>query len=286
MAGNAPGYEGLMTVEEGTISFLKNKDDLVGRAVGTIGGVRGCFFMNDSSRNGLVRLKPISLPHLVNAEYTIHIVYATFYTRDEKSDYYQQHGDARRFRLSAYSSVEDQLPTRLHLVNSECMEIGVYVRVMKPRVTAGDLYTRPETPHSIVFNVEGVKFYADKTHLMAISPFFTALLSDQSKFLESEQGEITLRQTDPAAFNDFLHAIARVDRVLPNPTNVLTLTELADRYDVAQLREDCGRHLRHCPEIPLATRLQVAKMHRLDEALQCMCVEATPSILRQAFLES
>lgn len=68
-------------------------------------------------------------------------------------------------------------------------------------------------------------------------------------------------------------------------SNVSSLAELAYRYGVEQLRADCERHLRYCPDILFAMRLQLAHRFHLDAAKEQLCEEAPRDAL-EAFIRS
>jgi len=57
------------------------------------------------------------------------------------------------------------------------------------------------------------------------------------------------------------------ERVPPNPTNVIALTILADKYDVRSLMIDCERSLKFAYEIPVIDRLVLADRLQLKSVL-------------------
>ncbi|KAI1707851.1 BTB/POZ domain-containing protein [Ditylenchus destructor] len=93
----------------------------------------------------------------------------------------------------------------------------------------------------VTFLVKSVPIFGDRNYLAGISPVFDRMFN--GKFAEANQQEIELGDIKPDSFNDFLMAIWRIP-VMPNSSNVVELLELADRFDVASLGDNCEKHLK------------------------------------------
>uniref|UniRef100_A0A915EFZ5 BTB domain-containing protein n=1 Tax=Ditylenchus dipsaci TaxID=166011 RepID=A0A915EFZ5_9BILA len=132
-----------------------------------------------------------------------------------------------------------------------------------------ELVTNP-----VVFVVQGVKIRDDRSYLSRISPVFSKMF--QGQFMESKQQEIKMQDIGSAKeFTQFLSAIS-TERVMggemgrclnfprAEPSNVVYLLKMADRFDVQFLIKACERHLMTCHEIPIIDRLVLADKFNLS----------------------
>jgi hypothetical protein len=140
-----------------------------------------------------------------------------------------------------------------------CVQIGVRVRLLEKRTKAKDLFDGTLYPSDVALVVEGERFPVNKGYLSVISPVFATMFS--SDFIERDAAEIPIEDTTAADFHDFLNAIYPT-RTAPNPSNVLSLLTLADRFQVDNLTDKCARRLMSCDEIAPMVKLLYAE--RLD----------------------
>jgi len=132
------------------------------------------------------------------------------------------------------------------------------IRVMKKRDPSETSPVDQSSPSKVIFKVDEHEFYFEKELLCDLSPVFKAMLND-SHSTESATQEIKPTEGTPAEIKAFLQAMLPGDqRVPPNPTNVMALTILADKYDVPTLLAECERSLKFAYEIPVIDRLVLA----------------------------
>jgi len=142
---------------------------------------------------------------------------------------------------------------------------SVIVRVLKKRFLPLDHFMAFEEEYIepyVVLKVGGKSFYVDKIYVSSISPFFDQMF--HGGFSESRKKEAELSKLDSNTFRDFLFATMSDNRVLPNPANVKALIELADKYNVKRLMDDCERHLK-CSGLPASQILLLADKHNLKD---------------------
>ncbi|KAI1695776.1 BTB/POZ domain-containing protein [Ditylenchus destructor] len=113
----------------------------------------------------------------------------------------------------------------------------------------------------VTFLVKSVPILGDRKYLAEISPVFDKMLN--GKFAEANQQEIELKDINPDSFKDFLMATWRKP-IMPTSANIVELLKLADRFDVASLRDNCENHLKVSTEIPLIDRLILSQNYRLE----------------------
>ncbi|KAI1691661.1 hypothetical protein Ddc_24091 [Ditylenchus destructor] len=70
--------------------------------------------------------------------------------------------------------------------------------------------------------------------------------------------------------------------IVPNPSNVVALLELAHQYDIPFLMRNCEDHLMQCYEISIIDRLLLARKYDLN-ALELRIMER--GLSKQHFLE-
>ncbi|KAI1695850.1 BTB/POZ domain-containing protein [Ditylenchus destructor] len=130
----------------------------------------------------------------------------------------------------------------------------------------------------VTFLVKSVPIFGDRNYLAEISPVFDRMFN--GKFAEANQQEIELGDIKPDSFNDFLMAIWRKP-VMPNSTNVVELLELADRFDVASLRDNCEKHLKVSTEMELVDKLILSQNYRLESLQDFLVNQITAEIWLQ-----
>ncbi|KAI1707858.1 BTB/POZ domain-containing protein [Ditylenchus destructor] len=130
----------------------------------------------------------------------------------------------------------------------------------------------------VTFLVQSVPIFGDRNYLAEISPVFDRMFN--GKFAEANQQEIELGDIKPDTFNDFLMAIWRKP-VLPNSSNVFELLELADRFDVASLRENCERHLKISSEMKPVDKLILSQNYHLKNLQDFLVNQITAEVWLQ-----
>ncbi|KAI1707857.1 BTB/POZ domain-containing protein [Ditylenchus destructor] len=130
--------------------------------------------------------------------------------------------------------VTRNIPYSYHEVNS------AIVRVFAKKEDVLEDFNK-HSAKDVTFLVKNVPIFGDRNYLAEISPVFDRMFN--GKFAEANQQEIELGDIKPDSFNDFLMAIWR-NPVMLNSANVVDLLELADRFDVASLRDNCEKHLK------------------------------------------
>ncbi|KAI1699708.1 BTB/POZ domain-containing protein [Ditylenchus destructor] len=122
----------------------------------------------------------------------------------------------------------------------------------------------------VTFVVNGEKCAGDRQYLSAISPVFKQILAlrwrkqDKRMLQDHAQDEITLEGVESAdELKDLFLAISPL-RVQPNPTNVVSLLQLADYYDIPFLMRSCAECLKQCSEIPAVDRFLLAMKYNLS----------------------
>uniref|UniRef100_A0A914HUC8 cytidine deaminase n=1 Tax=Globodera rostochiensis TaxID=31243 RepID=A0A914HUC8_GLORO len=106
------------------------------------------------------------------------------------------------------------------------------------------------------------QFTVSKHYLMSVSPVFHKMFSVD--MLERAQGEVNLEETNAEEFSAFLEAISP-KLAHPNPSTVMGLLKLADRFQVDSLRNRCEVHLINCVEMSLIERLLCSEVYRLEK---------------------
>ncbi|KAI1707855.1 BTB/POZ domain-containing protein [Ditylenchus destructor] len=130
----------------------------------------------------------------------------------------------------------------------------------------------------VTFLVKSVPIFGDRNYLSEISPVFDRMFN--GKFAEANQQEIELGDVKPNSFNDFLMAIWRKP-VMPNSANVVELLELADRFDVASLRDNCEKHLRISSEMELVDQLILSQNYHLKSLQDFLVNQITAEVWLQ-----
>ncbi|KAI1730087.1 BTB/POZ domain-containing protein [Ditylenchus destructor] len=114
----------------------------------------------------------------------------------------------------------------------------------------------------VVFVVNGNRYPGDRGLLANVSPVFNRMFNGQ--FAEAYKDEINIGGVELADhFQDFLLYIYSEGICKPNPSNVMSLLELADRFDIRELVADCEKHMSSCCEIPPIDRLELCCRHGL-----------------------
>ncbi|KAI1707854.1 BTB/POZ domain-containing protein [Ditylenchus destructor] len=130
----------------------------------------------------------------------------------------------------------------------------------------------------VTFLVKSVPIFGDRNYLAEISPVFDRMFN--GKFAEANQQEIELGDIKPDTFNDFLMAIWRKP-VMPNSANVVELLELADRFDVASLRDYCERQLKISSEMEPVDKLILSQNYRLESLQDFLVNQITAEVWLQ-----
>ncbi|KAI1707420.1 BTB/POZ domain-containing protein [Ditylenchus destructor] len=152
------------------------------------------------------------------------------------------------------------------------VEDNVVVRILQPR-SAVMAEFQASWASDVDFEINGSIVKGDRKYLSAISRPFDNMLN--GKFVEGKQSKISLNPgTTAQQFQDFFMAISTT-KVKPNPSNVTALLELARFYDIKMLTSECVEHLKHCRELSIIKRLEIAEEHELNSLKSCL-VETTP----------
>ncbi|KAI1707848.1 BTB/POZ domain-containing protein [Ditylenchus destructor] len=130
----------------------------------------------------------------------------------------------------------------------------------------------------VTFLVKSVPIFGDRNYLAEISPVFDRMFN--GKFAEANQQEIELGDIKPDSFNDFLMAVWRKP-IMPNSSNVVELLELADRFDVASLRDNCEKHLKISSKMELVDKLILSQNYRLESLQDFLVNQITAEIWLQ-----
>ncbi|KAI1694057.1 BTB/POZ domain-containing protein [Ditylenchus destructor] len=130
----------------------------------------------------------------------------------------------------------------------------------------------------VTFLVKSVPIFGDRNYLAGISPVFDRMFN--GKFAEANQQEIELGDIKPDSFNDFLMAIWRIP-VMPSSANVVELLELADRFDVASLRDNCEKHLKISSKMELVDKLILSQNYRLESLQDFLINQITAEVWLQ-----
>ncbi|KAI1701717.1 BTB/POZ domain-containing protein [Ditylenchus destructor] len=130
----------------------------------------------------------------------------------------------------------------------------------------------------VTFLVQSVPIFGDRNYLAGISPVFDRMFN--GKFAEANQQEIELGDIKPDSFNDFLMAIWKKP-VMPSSANVVELLELADRFDVASLRDNCEKHLKISSKMELVDRLILSQNYRLESLQDFLVNQITAEVWLQ-----
>ncbi|KAI1712083.1 BTB/POZ domain-containing protein [Ditylenchus destructor] len=130
----------------------------------------------------------------------------------------------------------------------------------------------------VTFLVERVPIFGDRKYLAEISPVFDRMLN--GKFAEAKQQEIELKDIKPDSFKDFLMAVWKTP-IMPTSANVLELLELADRFDIASLRDNCGYHLKVSTEMPIIDRLILSQNYSLENLQKFLVNQITAKVWLQ-----
>lgn len=114
-----------------------------------------------------------------------------------------------------------------------------------------------------VLIVNGREFPVNTTCLSWISPVFAAMF--QSDMVERRNNKIEIKDVPSAEhFGDFLAALSATKYRHPNPSNVFTIAELANRFQIPSLISVCENHLFNCLEIQIEKRIIFAVVHGLN----------------------
>lgn len=117
----------------------------------------------------------------------------------------------------------------------------------------------------IVLAVGDQKFEAHKSILMARSPVFLAMFTNNMK--ESRESEITIPDIEPHIFKKILYSIY-TDEVTELDENAEDLLEAADRFQLLSLKEMCEKSLCNSVTIERAiTILTLAERHNAKQLI-------------------
>ncbi|KAI1708740.1 BTB/POZ domain-containing protein [Ditylenchus destructor] len=137
---------------------------------------------------------------------------------------------------------------------------SVVVRILDDKAKFVEEFEK-RSANDITFVIKGEKCKGDRHYLAAVSPVFKNMLF--GPFIEAKQDEFEMEEIEYAdVFKDFLMAVSPL-RVQPNPTNVVELLKLAHRFDIPFLVRDCENHLKHCYELDLSERIELAGKYDL-----------------------
>ncbi|KAI1708742.1 BTB/POZ domain-containing protein [Ditylenchus destructor] len=144
----------------------------------------------------------------------------------------------------------------------ECDQVcgSVVVRILDDKEKFVEEFEK-RSANDITFVIKDEKCKGDRHYLAAVSPVFKNMFF--GSFIESKQDEFGMEEVESAeVFMDFLMAISPL-RVQPNPTNVVELLKLAHRFDIPFLIRDCENNLKHCYELDLSQRIELAGKYDL-----------------------
>ncbi|KAI3415683.1 hypothetical protein GPALN_005275 [Globodera pallida] len=169
-----------------------------------------------------------------------------------KSDELTWHSEWRWMNLDALRSAENEFlddQGRIHLwARVDIFELSNYGRADKP-----DLLT-----------VNGRTFKVNKYILAGFSPFFrTFFFKDGFKEFLTQNFEIRDPEVDADMFGRMLDIIMTQDQYDPDDETVEGLLELADKYDIAFVKEVCEKFLMDYSERPRVFKFRMAETYGL-----------------------
>lgn len=171
-------------------------------------------------------------------------------------------------------------------LTSVCTQLPstVVVRVLKKRThLAATLFAGIERDK--VFIVNGHKFPINSACLSWCSPVFAAMF--QTDMIERDSKEIEIKDVSSTEhFADFLAALSPAEPRHPNPSNVFSIAELANRFQIPSLVSVCERHLINCIEIDIGKRFIFADIHVFNSLKKTILASMTNELIRKMYDEN
>ncbi|XP_057340499.1 speckle-type POZ protein B-like [Microplitis mediator] len=222
-----------------------------------------------------IRLQSLINDCNIQTEFTFYILNNEKVRTNDRTLMHVFESNKTCYEISDYIVKTDQLLIQEVLLPHDALTVGVELVIFDntpdvPIKKSMNLMTQDykqlldnKTGSDIVLAVGDQKFEAHKSILMARSPVFLTMFTNNMK--ESSEREITISDIEPEIFKNILYSIY-TDEVTELDENAEDLLEAADRFQLLSLKEMCEESLCKSVTVERAiTILTLAKRHNAKQ---------------------